>query len=160
MRKFNTGQFRDEHESSKIKPGWKRIQSKLNRVWSMTDSLSVSFIHSLWNYFISWIQLSMAEIFENIDKHRKIKYFIIIYKYILASLMAQTVKNLPAMRETWAPFLGWENPLEEGRATHYSVLAWRIPMDRGAWWATGHGVTKSQTRPEQLSTLQHKNIYY
>ena len=102
----------------------------------------------------------MAEIFENIDKHRKIKYFIIIYKYILASLMAQTVKNLPAMRETWAPFLGWENPLEEGRATHYSVLAWRIPMDRGAWWATGHGVTKSRTRPEQLSTLQHKNIYY
>ena len=70
--------------------------------------------------------------------------------------MAQTVKNLPAMRETWAPFLGWENPLEEGRATHYSILAWRIPMDRGAWQATGHGVAKSRTRPEQLSTTAQK----
>ena len=42
--------------------------------------------------------------------------------------------------------LGWEDPLEEGIATHSSVLAWRIPMDRGAWWATVHGVAKSQTR--------------
>ena len=41
--------------------------------------------------------------------------------------------------------LGWEDPLEEGMATHSSILAWRIPMDRGAWWATVHGVPKSQT---------------
>ena len=45
------------------------------------------------------------------------------------------------MQETWV----WEDPLEEGMATHYSILAWRIPMDRGAWWATVHGVTKSLT---------------
>ena len=43
------------------------------------------------------------------------------------SLVAQTVKNLPAMRETWVQFLGWEDPLEEGMATHSSILAWRIP---------------------------------
>ena len=43
-----------------------------------------------------------------------------------ASLVAQTVKNLPAMWETWVPSLGWEDP-EEGMATHSSVLAWRIP---------------------------------
>ena len=42
------------------------------------------------------------------------------------------VKNLPAMRETWAPSLDWENPLEEGIVTHFSILPWRIPMDRGA----------------------------
>ena len=60
--------------------------------------------------------------------------------------MAQTVKNLPAMRETWVQSLGWEDPLEEGMATHSSILAWRIPMDRGAWWATVYGVTKSRTR--------------
>ena len=42
--------------------------------------------------------------------------------------------------------LGLEDPLEEGRATHSSILAWRIPMDRGAWQAIVHGVTKSQTR--------------
>ena len=60
--------------------------------------------------------------------------------------MAQVVKNLPAMRETWVRSLGWEDPLEEGMATHSSILAWRIHMDRGAWQATVHGVAKSQTR--------------
>ena len=71
-----------------------------------------------------------------------------------ASLVAQMVKNLPAMRETWVYSLGWEDPLEEGMATHSSILAWRIPMDKGAWWATIHGVSKSLTR---LST--HKKSY-
>ena len=59
--------------------------------------------------------------------------------------MAQTLKNLPAMQETWVRSLGQEDPLEESMATHSSI-AWRIPMDRGAWWATVHGVAKSQTR--------------
>ena len=44
-----------------------------------------------------------------------------------ASLVAEMVKNLPAMLETWVPSLGWEDPLEEGMATHSSILAWRIP---------------------------------
>ena len=56
--------------------------------------------------------------------------------------MAQMVKNLPAMQETWVQSLGWEDPLEEGMATHTSILAWRMPMDRGAWHATVHGVTE------------------
>ena len=60
-------------------------------------------------------------------------------------LVAQTVKNLPAMRETWVRSLGWEDPLEEGMATHFSILTWRIPMDRGTWQATVHGVAKHQT---------------
>ena len=55
------------------------------------------------------------------------------------------VKNLPAMWETWFQSLGWEDPLEEGMTTYFSILAWTIPMDRGAWQATVHGVTKSQT---------------
>ena len=62
-----------------------------------------------------------------------------------ASLVAQTVKNPPAMRETWVPSLGWEDSLEKGMATHSSILAWRIPMDGEAWWATVHGVSKSWT---------------
>ena len=66
-------------------------------------------------------------------------------QYSWASLMAQTVKNSPAMWETWVWSLGWEDPLEEGMATHSSILAWRIPMDRGAWQATVHGVAKSWT---------------
>ena len=55
------------------------------------------------------------------------------------------VKNPPAMQETLVQFLGQEDPLEEGMATHSIVLAWRIPMDRGAWWATVHEIAKSQT---------------
>ena len=43
------------------------------------------------------------------------------------SLVAHLVKNLPAIRETWVRFLGWEDPLEKGKATHSSILAWRIP---------------------------------
>ena len=65
------------------------------------------------------------------------------FKYTL--LVAQMVKNLPAMRETWVRSLGWEDPLEEGMATHSSILAWRIPKDRGAWWAAIRGVSESDT---------------
>jgi len=47
--------------------------------------------------------------------------------WIRASLMAQLLKNPPAMWETWVQSLGWEDPLEKGKATHSSILAWRIP---------------------------------
>ena len=59
--------------------------------------------------------------------------------------MAQRVKNLPAVHEGPESSLGWEDPLEEGMATHSSFLAWRIPVDRGAWQTTVRGVAKSQT---------------
>ena len=64
----------------------------------------------------------------------------------MASLVAQTVKNPPAVRETWVQSLVWEDLLEKGMATHSSILAWRIPMDRAAWQATIHRVAKSQTQ--------------
>ena len=63
-----------------------------------------------------------------------------------ASLAAKLLKNPLPMQEMWVRFLGQEDPLEEGIATHSSILAWRILMGRGAWWGTVHGVTKSQTR--------------
>ena len=56
--------------------------------------------------------------------------------------MAQTVKNPPAMQETLVRSLDQEDPLEEGMATHSSILAWRIPMDRGAWQATVRGLQR------------------
>ena len=56
------------------------------------------------------------------------------------------VKNPPEMQETWVRSLAWEDPLEEGVATHSSILAWRIPMDGGARWAIVPGVTESRTR--------------
>ena len=59
--------------------------------------------------------------------------------YSWASLVAQLVKNPPAMRETWVQYLGWEDLMEKGKATHSSILAWRIPR------TLVHGVAKSQT---------------
>ena len=67
---------------------------------------------------------------------------------ILPSLVTQIVKNLPAMRETQVPSLGWEDPLEKEMATHSSTRVWRI-----SWRATVHGFTESDTT-EQI-TLSH-----
>ena len=56
------------------------------------------------------------------------------FQYSWASLVAQMVYNLLAMQETWVRYLGWEDPTHwSGMATHSSILAWRIPMGRGAW---------------------------
>ena len=79
------------------------------------------------------------------------------YVICRASLEAQMVKNPPAMWEIRVQFLGWEDPLEDGIATHSSIPARRILMDRGAWQATVHGVSKSQT--EQLSTHSTGNAF-
>ena len=61
------------------------------------------------------------------------------FQYSWASLLAQMVKNLPSVEETWVQSLGWEAPLEEGLATHSSILAWRIPRteEPGGLQSTG-----------------------
>ena len=64
---------------------------------------------------------------------------------VLVSLVAQLVKNPPAMQNTLVRFLGLQDPLEEAMATHSSILAWRIPLDRGAWWVIAHAIAKSWT---------------
>ena len=56
-----------------------------------------------------------------------------------ASLVAQMVKNLPSMWETWVQSLGWEDPLEEGMATHTSILVWRIPCSEEPGWVQSMG---------------------
>ena len=66
-------------------------------------------------------------------------------QYSWASLVTQMVKNLPAIQETWLRCPGCEDPLEEDMETQSSILAWRIPMDRGAWRAIVHEVTKNRT---------------
>ena len=63
--------------------------------------------------------------------------------FIRDSLVAQNVKNRPAVWETWVGSLGWEDPLEEGMATHSNILGLENSIDRGAWRATVQGVTKS-----------------
>ena len=68
------------------------------------------------------------------------KLFFLTPNKARTSLVAQLVKKSPAMRETQVQSLGWEDPLEKGKATHSSILAWRIP------WTIVHGVAKSRTR--------------
>ena len=72
--------------------------------------------------------------------------------------MAQLVKYLPAMWETWIRSLGFEDPLEKGMATHSNILAWRIHMDKGALQAAVHGVTKSWERTKQLSIIKSTQL--
>ena len=60
-------------------------------------------------------------------------------------LVAQMVKRLPTMWETWVQTLGWEDPLEKEMATHSSILAWKIPWTEEPGGLTVHGVTESQT---------------
>ena len=84
-----------------------------------------------------------------------LKFLCIYVPAFWASLVAQMVKNLLVMWETWVRSLGWEDLLEEGMATHSSILAWRISMDRGAWWAAVHGVEKSQTRLSDFTFTFH-----
>ena len=79
-------------------------------------------------------------------------------QYSWASLVAQMVKNLPEMQETWVQSLGWEDPLEESMATQSSMLAWRIPMDRGAWWATVHGCTELHTTKRSTGRREDKAL--
>ena len=84
--------------------------------------------------------------------YRRWNYFLSIW---WASLVVLTVKNLPAMQETWVRYLGWEDALEEGMATHSSIFAWRIPIDRGPWRPMG-----SQTdMNEQLSKRACAHIH-
>ena len=64
------------------------------------------------------------------------------------------------MQETWVQSLSWEDPLEEGVATHSSILAWRIPMDRAAWWAAVHGVANSWTGLTKHSTESYGNSIF
>ena len=67
-----------------------------------------------------------------------------------------SIKNVPVIQETWVrsqetrvrsqETLGWEDPLKKGMATHSNILAWRNSMDKGAWWAIVHEISKSWTR--------------
>ena len=73
--------------------------------------------------------------------------------YSTSSLIAKLVKNLPAVRETLVRFLGWEDPLEKGKATHSGILAWRI-----SW--TAYGITKSWTRLSDFHFHFQKGIKF
>ena len=76
-----------------------------------------------------------------------------------ASLVAQMVKNPPAMWETWVPSLGWEDPLEKGMAVHASILAWRTPWTEDPLRAVVHGVAQSWIRESNCQFHFHRAVY-
>ena len=80
-----------------------------------------------------------------IRKKRIFSYLSTVHSIFGISLVAQMVKNLPAVRETRVQSLGGEDTLEKEMATHSSIPAWKTLTDRGAWRATVHGVAKSPT---------------
>ena len=94
-----------------------------NRYWILSNAFSACIEIIIWFFILVCLQMS--------------------YMDCWASLIARTVKNLPAMQETWVWSLGQEDPLKR-MATHSNIRPLRIPR-RGAWWATVHGVAKSQT---------------
>ena len=73
--------------------------------------------------------------------------------HIFPKIVAQLVKNPPGMRETWVRSLGWENPLEKGKATHFRILAWRIP-----WTVQSMGL-QSRTRLSGLHMNMNIELY-
>ena len=75
-------------------------------------------------------------------------------QYSWASLVAQLVKNPPAMWETWVQSLGWKDPLEEDTATHSSILDWRIPVERGSQVGCSPWGCKESDTTERLTTAQ------
>ena len=116
------------------------------KYWSFRFSISPSNEYSGFNEYsesfrIDWLDLLAVQgTLKSLLQHHSSKASILrhsdFFKGFLggsgASLVVQMVKNLPAMRETWVRSMGWEDPLEEGMATYSNILAWRIPMDRGA----------------------------
>ena len=75
------------------------------------------------------------------------------YSLTRASLVALTVKNLPAVQETWVPSLGWKDPMEKGMATHFSMLVWRIPWTEEPGRIQSMGLQRAQDTSVQLTLL-------
>ena len=82
----------------------------------------------------------------------------------VASLIALLVKNLPAMQEAWVRFLGQEDPLEKEMAIQLQYSCLENPMDRGAWWATVHGVARVghnlATKPPPVGVMEFQLSYF
>ena len=86
-------------------------------------SLPCPFLHYLFRSWVTWTYLLPLV---------NLPFTLGVTTRLGVFLVAQLVKNPPAMQETWVQSLGWEDPLEEDMATHFSILAWRLLIDRGA----------------------------
>ena len=115
------------------------------KYWSFSFSISPSNEYSgLISFRIDWFDLAVQGTLKSFLQHHNLKASILGHSaFLKASLVAQMVKSLPAMHETWVQSLSWKDPLEKEMATHSCLENF---MDRGAWQAIVHGVTKSRTK--------------
>ena len=128
---------------------------KWPKYWSFSFSISPSNEYSgLISFRIDWFDLlAVQRTLKRLLHHHGSKaailwclaFFMVQLTSIWASLVAQLVKNSPAMQETWVRSLGCKDPLEKGVSTHFCILAWRIPWMRSLVGSVC-GVTKSQTQ--------------
>ena len=93
----------------------------------------------------------------NFTLYEVVLHFYLSSGYLLASLVAQLVKNPPARQETLVQFLGWEDPLKEGMAMHSSILAWNNPHGQRSLAVYSPWGSKSQTRLR--NSAQHKPTF-
>ena len=139
-----------------------KIFSGKDKIWkgggqNALESNSCFLPENLWWEKLSWLRPRDDFIWKYKNKQTKNlkpSTLLMTSQFWWASLVAQTVRNPPAMWETWVRSLGREDPLKEGMAIHSSILAWRILKDRGAWRSIVHGVTQSRTWLKQLSFNQ------
>ena len=92
----------------------------------------------------------LDEIWQNVSEELSVKTNLDLD----ASLVAQRLKHLPAMQESWVRSLSWEDPLAEGNGNPLQYSCLENPMGRGAWWAILHGVAKSRTRLSDFTFFQ------
>ena len=128
------------------------LHNRWPEYWSFSISISLSNEYSgLTSFRIDWLDLLAVQ---GAVKNSPTLQFKSINSLALSLLyVALVVKNLLPMQELQVQFLGWEDPLEEGMATHSSIVAWRIHTDRRTSCITVHSVTKSWTQLKQFSTI-------
>ena len=131
------------------------LASWLQRIW--INNLSANLIGRLWK--TRWQHGKMPRVecwMRKVYTHKTISTVWANLWKLRASLIAQLVKNPPTMQETWVPSLGWEDPLERGKATHSSILAWRIPCT--VWSMGSQRVGHDwETHFHILHILSHEN---
>ena len=126
--------------------------------------IQLSLPHYMWNFEVFWwfffFFLHPYVLVSSCPNPWSTHFLFPCFRILQASLVAQTVKNLPAMQESRVWSLSREDPWRRTWQTHSSIFAWRIPWTEGAWWATVHGVSKrwKWLKDKHFQSSQHSSL--